>query len=87
MAFIGLCGVNVCGPSRITMRSVSTQPTLSTSRRKVLQGLAWVLFPVGPALADRTGKYSTKLTAKRRYVPRIARGAEVRKHVSHAMVF
>lgn len=27
---------------------------------------------------DRTGKYSTKLTAKRRYVPRIAKGAEVR---------
>lgn len=27
-----------------------------------------------PAKADRTGKYSTKLTAKRRYLPRIARG-------------
>lgn len=29
---------------------------------------------VPPAKADRTGKYSTKLTAKRRYLPRIARG-------------
>lgn len=37
--------------------------------------LALVLLPF-PALADRTGKYSTKLTAKRRYVPRITRGAE-----------
>eukprot|EP00177_Eucheuma_denticulatum_P004736 GFKZ01008611.1.p1 GENE.GFKZ01008611.1~~GFKZ01008611.1.p1 ORF type:complete len:186 (+),score=19.52 GFKZ01008611.1:186-743(+) len=27
-----------------------------------------------PTLADRTGKYSTKLTAKRRYLPRIERG-------------
>lgn len=27
-----------------------------------------------PAQADRTGKYSTKLTAKRRYVPRIEKG-------------
>lgn len=27
-----------------------------------------------PALADRTGKFSTQLTAKRRYLPRIAKG-------------
>lgn len=29
-----------------------------------------------PARADRTGKYSTKLTAKRRYLPRIGKGLQ-----------
>lgn len=42
------------------------------SRRALLPLLLAVPLP---ALADRTGRYSTKLTAKRRYAPRIISGA------------
>lgn len=47
----------------------------SPSRRHLLLALALTpaLLP-STAFADRTGKYSTKLTAKRRYLPRISRG-------------
>lgn len=44
------------------------------SRRCFLLALALTPVAVAPALADRTGKFSTKLTAKRRYLPRISRG-------------
>lgn len=42
------------------------------SRRALLPLL--LALPL-PAFADRTGRYSTKLTAKRRYAPRIISGA------------
>lgn len=60
----------------------STKTAQPIDRRKALQAVAGataavmlgVVPPgVGPAHADRTGKYSTKLTAKRRYLPRIER--------------
>lgn len=50
------------------------------SRREVLRYIIFggvVLKGSSPAHADRTGKYSTKLTAKRRYLPRIARGVRL----------
>lgn len=50
------------------------------SRRQMLRFLALaplLPFVPPPALADRTGKYSTKLTAKRRYLPRIITGLEL----------
>lgn len=46
----------------------------SISRRALLHLVSLAPFIPLPSLADRTGKYSTKLTAKRRYLPRIARG-------------
>jgi len=48
--------------------------------RAVFSGLLMALVlneapdVIKPALADRTGKFSTKLTAKRRYLPRIDKG-------------
>lgn len=39
-------------------------------------GDATMKFSPYPARADRTGKYSTKLTAKKRYIPRIVNGFE-----------
>lgn len=54
-------------------------PTLAVSRRGFAElaaaAVGAVLAP-GAARADRTGKFSTKLTAKRRYLPRIRRGFE-----------
>lgn len=55
--------------------SPSLPPSASLSRRAFLA--LPLLLPLAlplPSLADRTGKYSTKLTAKRRYLPRIAAG-------------
>lgn len=40
----------------------------------VMPSIITLFTATKPARADRTGKYSTKLTAKRRYLPRIARG-------------
>lgn len=60
--------------------------TNGSTRRQVLQHMMRAaiiataavtvngIAAVPSAKADRTGKYSTKLTAKRRYLPRIARG-------------
>ncbi|KAA8496784.1 hypothetical protein FVE85_0513 [Porphyridium purpureum] len=41
-----------------------------------LVGSSWIAgSALQPARADRTGKFSTKLTAKRRYLPRIEKGS------------
>ncbi|CAN8069127.1 unnamed protein product, partial [Agarophyton chilense] len=50
-----------------------------TIQRRALLHLAAALLPLcgaRDAHADRTGRYSTKLTAKRRYVARITRGMQ-----------
>lgn len=57
------------------------------SRRQALHymaslPLAWTITAPLPASADRTGKYSTKLTAKRRYLPRINRGLGLLRGIS-----
>lgn len=63
------------------MANCSHIPRTSIPRREALKTFG--LLAVSPivigahtesARADRTGKYSTKLTAKRRYLPRIGKG-------------
>ncbi|CAM9457527.1 unnamed protein product [Chrysoparadoxa australica] len=61
----------------LTMKLPQQQPPLKGGISRSEFGLATVgvglglLTASGPAVADSTGKLSTKLTAKRRYVPRI----------------
>ena len=59
-----------------SIRSHSSVVKLScTTRRSVLSGLATLpFFPLEQAFADSTGKFSSKRTAKNRYVPRIQKG-------------
>lgn len=67
-----------CERRPATMR-VAPDSGWALSRREMVGLLAAtaVLLRGAPARADRTGKYSTKLTAKRRYLPRIARGLDL----------
>lgn len=53
--------------------SISRRDFLSTAATLVTLSGTLVAHPLAAA-ADRTGKYSTKLTAKRRYLPRITAG-------------
>lgn len=64
-----------------TFRRVVVAKVSNISRRVALNRFSLLLsscllsaLPLDPANADRTGKYSTKLTAKRRYLPRISKG-------------
>jgi len=62
-------------PSNLVMTSQGPQTIIS--RRAILSIMVSALAAASlkqPALADRTGKFSTKLTAKRRYLPRIEKG-------------
>lgn len=61
-----------------TTQSQVTHPSCvhKISRRVFLPLPLLPLLPTFPAHADRTGKFSTKLTAKRRYLPRITSGLE-----------
>lgn len=73
---------------RATFRQVATAkfsnvPNDNVPRRDVLKFFGTLaVSPLvdyirpEPARADRTGKYSTKLTAKRRYLPRIGKGLQ-----------
>lgn len=73
---------------RPAIRATCEQPSGHT-RRQVLGYLANVPIALLPITAlpiqvqaDRTGKYSTQLTAKRRYLPRIDKGLELIREAS-----
>lgn len=80
------------GESRVTsahaQKRQSVMSTSMVSRRQVLLTLALTagasVLNSDSARADRTGKYSTKLTAKRRYLPRIGRGLRAIERASPA---
>lgn len=62
-------------PTPVTRpRLTSALQVATPTRRQILPLLPLLFLSPLPARADRTGKYSTKLTAKRRYLPRIKRG-------------
>jgi hypothetical protein len=82
---------NVCNAAPVTHHRKRPTTCLvahsSTTRRALVLALAALALsrPTAPARADRTGKFSTKLTAKRRYLPRIVSGLEALRSLGAAV--
>lgn len=72
---------------RVPACCAARPPPSEPTRRRALVRLLALPLALLPheSLADRTGKYSTKLTAKRRYLPRIAKGMKALGALSTAL--
>jgi hypothetical protein len=65
----------ICEPVKTSRRSFAAAMLVATLAQ----------LTAGPARADRTGKFSTKLTSKRRYLPRIESGFEALRGAGAAL--